>query len=154
MSLQEYLNEKAIDLNIALENYLIQNGKVATGSTLRSIDIKIENDKIVVNLSPVFDFIDKGVNGVLVKRGSPYSFSGRFKMIPVSAITPWMRVKGIPETAKYAIAKAIYRDGIQGIGGTVAGLDFLFERFVNELTNDLETFYQKEIEDSIKIEFI
>jgi hypothetical protein len=75
-------------------------------------------------------------------------------MIPPDSIKPWLRVKGIPETAKYAIAKAIYRDGIQGIGGTVAGLDFLFESFVNDLTKDLETFYQKEIEDSIKIEFI
>jgi hypothetical protein len=153
MTLQEYLNEKALELNIALENYLIQNGKVATGTTLRSIDIKIENDKIVVNLSPVFDFIDKGVNGVLVKRGSPYSFSGRFKMIPVSAITPWMRVKGIPDSAKYAIAKSIYRDGIQGVAGTVIGLDFLFESFINDLTKDLETYYVKEIEDSLEIDF-
>ena len=123
----------------------IKEGRKSTG--------KIEDDKIVVNLSPVFDFIDKGVNGVLVKRGSPYSFSGRFKMIPVSAITPWMRVKGIPDSAKYAIAKSIYRDGIQGIGGTVAGLDFLINSFVNDLTKDLETYYVKEIEDSLEIEF-
>lgn len=146
MTINEYLNDRAIDLQIELENYLTQNGKVATGKTLDSIDITVSGETINISLSEVFLFIDKGVNGVLVDQGSPYSFSGNSKMIPPDSLLPWMKAKGIPESAKFPIAKAIYRDGIKGIGGSVINIDRLIDNFMNSVGDGLEDKLAEEIE--------
>lgn len=84
------------------------NGAMATGRLLKEIRVKAikDKDKYLLTLSYPFygKFVDEGR-----KPG---------KMPPVKDIREWTRLKGIPESAAYPIARKIGEKGTKGINFT------------------------------------
>jgi hypothetical protein len=84
------------------------NGAMATGRLLKEIRVNAikDKDKYLLTLSYPFygKFVDEG------RRPG--------KMPPVKDIREWTRLKGIPESAAYPIAKKIGEKGTKGINFT------------------------------------
>ena len=130
-------------------------------------------------------FVDTGVKGVKNARrqlNSPFAnaifgfnkqpaFSGKFKMIPPSAIDKWVVRKGIEGTRdeegrfvsrnslKFAIAKKIYETGL-GHGGkyaSVAGKGFFSKPLAENLAKmyiNLEGAYAHDLANNLRDEFV
>ena len=111
----------------AIRNRLQATGKVASGVTVSAV-----NSKIVIDGELVIGEVYAPHNPAYTN--SQYNFieSGRKKDStppPLSAVLPWMKLRGIPEEAKFAVAKAIGKNGFKGVKITepaiksVAGLN-------------------------------
>ena len=101
-----YLGESIVgDMKALIE----LNGSIATGWLIDSIASKVfkdKNDVYSLSFSYLFygKFVDKG------RRPG--------KMPPLDDIREWARIKGIPQTAVYPIAKKIGEEGYKGINFT------------------------------------
>lgn len=95
----------------AIKNRLQQLGKVAGGSTISAV-----NSKIVIDGELTIGEIYAPHNPAYTN--SQYNFieSGRKKDStppPSDTLIPWMKIRGIPEVAKFAVAKAIGKNGFK-----------------------------------------
>ena len=79
------------------------------GSLRRSIMYSQKGTNIEFDMADYGKFIDEGVNGTLIKRGSPFSFKGKVGGT-AAAIKPWATSKGLNE---WAVAKSIQKKGIK-----------------------------------------
>lgn len=113
-----------------------------TGDLKNSIDATItpsvNGAQIGVSMLDYGTFVDKGVNGVEVNWGSPYSFTN--KKPPASAFSSY--TSNLSE--QFAIAASVYKNGIQprdfiqpvidekieGLGELIAGT--IWENFFNQ----------------------
>jgi len=111
------------------------NGSIATGWLIDSIASKVfkdKNDVYSLSFSYLFygKFVDKGR-----KPG---------KMPPIDDIRDWCRIKGIPQSAAYPIAKKIGDKGYKGINFTEpirddikVIKDIMGEKFASYFTTEL-----------------
>ena len=60
------------------------------------------------------EFLDKGVQGSESNKvQSPYKFRNNKYRVPVKAIRSWVQKRGMQKGAEYAIARSIYKKGIE-----------------------------------------
>lgn len=149
MELEEIAKEFINDIQSELRS----RNKVVTSKTLNSLKYSIneseESIDILFSWDFVLDIIDKGINGTDVNQGSPFSFSGNKKQIPIDSITPWMRSRGIPDNLKYPIAKSIYKTGYKGENF----LDKIIEEYQEKLNAYLLEYYNDILNREITIIF-
>jgi hypothetical protein len=139
---ENFLEKKSLAFKKLFEDYLIRNNRVATKETLNSIKVEWNLEGITLQYSGVIDVLDKGINGINKNNGSPFSFKRGKKMINPDSILPWMRARGIPDAAKYPIARKIYLEGFRGDNE----LEGLIEIFINVFYQDLQIFLGIELE--------
>lgn len=104
---------------------LTKKNKNASKDLYNSIKGEIKGEPptmdIVFTTLPYGKFVDKGVNGVQMKHGSPFSFTS--KMPPPTALDKWIILRGIAPRDKsgrfmtrkqtqFMIARGIFRKGI------------------------------------------
>lgn len=115
-----------------MREILIANGKDATGNLIRSLRYEIIWDGTVLDIQ--FSMADYGQ---FVESGrKPNS-----KQPPISAITPWLAVKGIPQQFAFPIARKIGKDGIKPVpffGSTL-------EASQKQLAQDLQSAYATDL---------
>ena len=91
-----------------IQDVFKQLGKDASGETAQSLNQAIEFDSsgaaidLDITGSKVFDFIEKG--------RKPNS-----KLPPEKPIVEWLKIRGIPVAASYAVRKAIAVNGIEPV---------------------------------------
>lgn len=91
------------DLIKTLIKQLKDKNKSATGRLIKSFDSRVQEtaDKVnvLINSEEYLKFIDEG--------RKPGSYP------PISEISKWATIKGIPQSAVFAIAKSIFKYGIE-----------------------------------------
>lgn len=116
----DYFDEQGLELVFDIRRVLLDNNKRATGQLVNSIQYQViqqgENQiRLELSYADYLDYVMRGVNGTLRNNNSPFSFSGNKKMINTNSLVPWLNAKGIPQSAKFAIATSVYQKGIIGI---------------------------------------
>ena len=109
MTLNDFPNTKALlelygaSVVSEMESILISGGKYATENLINSLQYTVSvnntNYEISFDMAPYGVFVDKGRK------------PGKFP--PISNISKWARVKGIPQTAVFPIARKIAKEGIK-----------------------------------------
>jgi hypothetical protein len=98
-----------------LTKHLLQANKRASGKLINSLDHRVRMDAegwiIEILGEDYLEYVDQGVDGRFSVYGSPYRYTN--KMPPVSAISKWCDIKGISRSAAFAIAKNIFKFGIE-----------------------------------------
>lgn len=112
-----------------VKSVFIAKGKNATGQTLSSLraDVTFEIDKAIeldIFGSKVFEYINDG------RRAGA-------KMPPEGVLLDWMQARGIPDSAEYAIRKAIAQNGIEPVP--------IIEMAFVEIQNDFKRTLSSEI---------
>ena len=124
-----------------LKNNTPTNTGALQGSATSYITPSTEGALIQIEMLPYGTFVDKGVNGVEVDWGSPYSFTN--KRPPASAFSSY--TSDLSE--QFAIATSVYKNGIrprnfiqpvidqkiEGLAEVIAGT--VFENFFNQYNN-------------------
>jgi hypothetical protein len=133
------------------EKTLKDNAPINTGKLAESINSEVGFDAngnvdLDITMNEYGLFINAGVNGVTISRGSIYSY--RDKKPPISALQGWAKSKGINV---YALQNSIYNKGIQKqpfIDESVSDVNVV--RMADDLANNLWNDYS-EIENNINI---
>lgn len=83
---------------------------VFEGNLRKSIDFDL-NDKgeFVFDMEGYGAYLDEGVNGTILNRGSKFQFSGNYKGTAY-ALTAWATAKGLN---RFAVARSIQKKGIK-----------------------------------------
>ncbi len=114
--------------------------KKATGALINSLDYRLQktaNDiKIIIEANDYIKFVDEGR-----KRGS---------YPPIQAISKWAKVKGIPQSAVFPIAKKIFKFGIKPTN-VIQQTTKEFETS-QTLTNKYETEISKNLEEKLYLD--
>lgn len=83
--------------------FLKQSGKKATGALINSIDYRLKEDaegiQLLIEANDYLEYVDKG--------RKPGSYP------PISEISKWASIKGIPQEAVWPIAHKIFKFGIE-----------------------------------------
>lgn len=120
------------------KNYIAKIKKLApvdTGALHDSIKYIITEDGFEVDALPYLDYLDKGVEGAIVKNfTSIYSYTT--KKPPIKKLKPWAKKRGINP---WALQNSIYRKGIKP-------KKFLTKADSQININDLVTAYNKDID--------
>jgi hypothetical protein len=103
------LDKLAARIEFDMKEIIQINGAIATGwlhkeVKARAVELKDDNFRIEISYPFYGKFIDKGR-----KPG---------KMPPLKDISNWCKIKGIPQTAAFPIAKSIGEKGFKGINFT------------------------------------
>lgn len=132
--IQDYIN--------SIVSLLKQETPSNTGALRESIDANVipstNGGQIEISMLDYGKFVDKGVNGIQVNWGSPYSFTN--KRPPASAFASY--TSNLSE--QFAIAASVYNNGIQprdfiqpvideklqGLADVITGS--IFENFFNQ----------------------
>lgn len=109
----DILNNIIDACKLAVVESLQDNGRYATGQTVQELQ-EVVSDMSAFLLAPWW--IDALENGR--KPTPPGTPEGDPTL--VEAIKPWLAVKGIPESAAYAIAKNIHKYGYPGKPGVLS----------------------------------
>jgi len=123
----------------SMRNILISNSKSASGNLINSLNYTITYNGLDLDIDfsmPNYgDFVDKG------RRPG--------KQPPISAIKPWLQIKGIPEKFAFPIARNIGKNGIKATPFFGSTIDSKIEELTNQLTiaytKDLDNYIQKQI---------
>lgn len=133
------LDEYGQETVLTMQNILIAAGKDATGTLINSISYEILYDGAMLTLE--FDMADYGI----------YVDQGRRpgKMPPISNIADWCRVKGIPQTAAFPIARKIGKEGIPATPFFSSTVESTRDTLVQELAiagaKDVQLYLEKKI---------
>ena len=133
----ELWGESVLD---SMRNILISNSKSASGNLINSLNYTITYNgldlDIDFNMPDYGNFVDKG--------------RGPGKQPPISAIKPWLQIKGIPEKFAFPIARNIGKRGIKATPFFGTTIDSKIGELTNELTiaytKDLDNYIQKQID--------
>lgn len=107
------------------------------GTLRRSISYEQEGTDISFNMADYGKFIDEGVDGTKIKRGSQYSFKGNYKATAYF-IKDWALSKGLN---RWAVARTIQKKGIKPRP--------FFTSVIEKRVPDLEPIISKAVEDYI-----
>lgn len=124
----------------SMRNILISNSKSASGNLINSLNYTITFNGVDLDIDfsmPDYgEFVDKG--------------RGPGKQPPISAIKPWLQIKGIPEKFAFPIARNIGKKGIKAVPFFGTTIDSKIEQLTNQLTiaytKDLDNYIQKQID--------
>lgn len=119
---EKFLRTYGNQVENEIESRLKGHGKYASGKLYDSIRYEIRLSGKGMTLSFMMAdygvYVDKGVNGYLLRRGSPYSFKkkdgkgsgGKSKFI--GQLQKWCTIKGLPKGAAFPIRQKIWKEGI------------------------------------------
>lgn len=110
----QLLNKYGDDYVKTLTKHLLEADKRASGKLIQSLNYDVKDFMIEILGEDYLDFVDQGVDGKFTSYGSPFRFTN--KMPPVSEISKWCSIKGIPKSAAFPIAKNIFKFGIEPTG--------------------------------------
>jgi len=133
----DFLTQRGLYITADIKNVLRDNNAIASGDLYNSVNFIVkkvgDEYKLVISYLDYGEFVLKGR-----KAGS--------KPPPISPIIRWTKLKGIPTTAAYPIAKSIGEKGIKP-------LNFLFPFYskINQIERQLESDVAFEIEKMITI---
>jgi hypothetical protein len=146
-----------------MRSVLTKTNKNASKDLYNSIQGEIVGEPptmdIIFRTLPYGKFVDKGVDGVQLKHGSPFSFKS--KMPPPSALDKWIILRGIAPRDKrgkfltrkqtqFVIARGIFRKGIKPSLFFTKPFEAAIQRagkdFVNALGSDVAIY----LEDTFK----
>lgn len=101
------------DYAALIESTLKEQAPSFSGSLRDSIKGEVEFDQagtanVSIYMAPHGDYINEGVNGTIVSRGSRFSYKD--KMPPITALQAWAKAKGINP---WALRYSIYTKGIK-----------------------------------------
>lgn len=127
------------DVIKSMRDILIQNGKNASSNLSNSLRYVItyngEDLDIEFEMADYGLFVDKG--------------RAPGKQPPIQAITPWLQLKGIPQSAAFPIARKIGKDGIKPTPFFESEIeknqDNLIKLLEEAYVKDLELYYQKRL---------
>lgn len=114
-----------------MRNILILNGKDVSGELIRSLSYQITYDETDIDIE--FSMVDYGQ---FVDKGRKPG-----KQPPISSISKWLAIKGIPQRFAFPIARKI---GLKGIAPTPF-FDSTISSKTRELINALEIAYSKDL---------
>jgi len=144
MEYKEFLTNMGNRYVAKIVEILKREDKVSTGRLIDSIDFTIggEEGKHFINLimEDYWYYVDQGRHPG--------------KGVPKQSLLEWMRIKGIPESAYYAINYTIKRDGIQGIYFMQRAIDEIerdLEQQATDLTDQFEEEMYKQLKNDLKI---
>lgn len=84
-----------------VKRVLISKGKDSTGALINSLNPIISKDGISLETEDYLDYIDQG------RKPGTY--------VPIRALQEWVKAKGLPDEAAYAIRNKIFRYGIEPV---------------------------------------
>lgn len=163
IQLREQLNAFAKYVIQQSRTNLTKSGKSSSGKLYKSLNSKlIETSGSLVSLTfemvDYGEFQDRGVSGKNKKYNTPYSYTT--KMPPPQAFDKWVVRKGIAprgkggkfssrEGLKFAIAKAIYKNGIRPSMFFTKPFEAAFKRLPDELIEAYSIGIEKQIQVNI-----
>lgn len=127
-SVLEAFGEDTVD---TMRNILISNGKDASGELIRSLSYQITYEETDIDIE--FSMVDYGQ---FVDKGRKPG-----KQPPISSISKWLAIKGIPQKFAFPIARKI---GLKGIKPTPF-FDSTISSKTRELINALEIAYSRDL---------
>jgi hypothetical protein len=123
-----------------LEDFLLREGKKASGNLINSLDYRIVQNgdnaiRVVIQSNDYLEWVDKG------RRPGSYP--------PISAISKWATIKGIPQSAVFPIAHKIYKFGIKPTNVIAKTnnkiLDNATRKLERVIANSIETYVVNEL---------
>jgi hypothetical protein len=154
----EILGEELVNkLREALRNA----NKNSSGNLIKSVDYKIikQADETILQIlaADYLEYVDEGVNGTEVNRGSQYGY-GKKKMPNPKSLDKWIVRRGIAprdkkgkfisrESVKFLIARSIGKNGIKGIHVVRKTIEEVYskkqELIAEAVSSDIETMIDK-----------
>lgn len=124
-----------------LIKYLIQNRKESSNKLINSLNSSISKEaeqiNIIIKGENYLEYVDKG--------RKPGSFP------PISEIAKWTRIKGIPQSAAFPIAKSIFKFGIKPtnvINKTIK--DITSSKFIFDIEKEVAKNIELKIKETIE----
>lgn len=140
---QDILKNLGDKLVANLKSVLQRKNKRATGTLIDSIvpQIIVQQDqsRLEILMADYATFVDQG------RRPGG-------KLVPLNSIKEWARIKGIPQSAAYGIAKNIQKFGIPATNFVREGLSLSQQEIQNILGEGYTEEIEKEISESILVD--
>lgn len=134
-SLKKIYNKYGNDVVKILTNLLLRNKKKSSGKLIKSLRSDLRNvADVIISGEDYFEFVDKGR-----KKGS---------YVPIADLKKWTTLKGIPNSAAYAINKSIYKFGIKPtnvLAKTIREMDKAVPNLENNLAKEYENIIAEEL---------
>lgn len=134
----EVLESYGRDAVESMRNILVTSGKDATGNLINSLSyqVSVDGDDLTLEFS-------MAEHGKFVESGrKPNSLPP-----PVSALTPWLAIRGIPQSAGFAVARSIGKKGIPPVPFFETSVESGREKLIADLeiafAQDLEAYITK-----------
>ncbi len=135
----QFLNAIGKNIVFKIVKILGEHDKVATGTLINSIDYIIEGKKGQQFISLLAeDYLYWVDQGRLPGKG-----------MPVNNLLEWMRVRGIPEEASYAINQSIKQNGIPGLHFLESVINSIEAEFESRASRFPEV-YEEELYNQLK----
>lgn len=161
MTEEEVLRNFGKELVFQIVNLLVKNKKVDTGKLRKSIRYGIDKTGggmrlYIYDLSGYFNFVDFGVNGTEVNRGSPFSFKTgpgpkKLKGWVGRKLKP---EKGTLESVSFAVSNSIRKKGIKPANASYRIVDeawrITWEKWRVKLSSDYKKVMSEMIEGELK----
>lgn len=133
-----------------LVQQLIKHRKKSSGQLINSLKYEVRRDAekilFVIKSEEYLNYVDKGVNGTQRSRGSQFSY--RTKKPPISEISKWTQLKGLPKSAAFGIRENIFRFGIKPTNVIKETNDIVYKDFDitigRIIANNVETYIRNE----------
>lgn len=138
---KEMMQQFGDDYVAELTKSLLSLGKSASGKLIQSLDARVQETagviQIMIESEDYLQYVDEGRN----KGSYP----------PISAISKWVRIKGIKQEAVFPIARSIYKFGIKPTNVLdKASRNFYNSNAFNKLENSMANELEVEIVNSIE----
>lgn len=115
------------------------------GDLQNSIENKPIDDGFIIEANSYFKFLDKGINGKKINRGSIFSYTD--KKPPIAGLMDWANKRSINP---YAVQNSIYNKGIEARGILEKAIDNIkgvenkiTGGYIKDIKKDIENEYNK-----------
>lgn len=131
------------EFKVIIIKILRDGNKLATGELIRSIDYALGEDKgkyfIELIAAEHFEYVEFG------RRPGTWA--------PIAPLKKWVVLKGMPESAAYAVRNKIYKRGINAFPFLEISIKEIEKKYMSELTGKFSEIYEKEWENKLRNAF-
>jgi len=149
---KKLLDQFGNDYVNTLTKELLRYNKKASGNLINSLDYRVVREakkiQLIIQANDYLKYVDKGVSGTERKfSGTPYKYTT--KMPPLSALSKWASLKGIPQNNVYAVQRSIFKFGIKPTNVIQKTNKIMAEKVINKfskiIANDVEKYVSFEL---------
>jgi len=119
---------------------LLKSGKNASGKLIKSLKAELkpvaETINIVIKSEDYLKYVDEG--------RKPGSYP------PISALSKWVRIKNIPQSAVFAIAKNIFKFGIKPTNVISKATNIFTSKELKPMEKEISDFVEREVTKILK----